>query len=127
MTANEVLAHRDAFVLVDVREPRELAVSTIPGALTRDEFEARKAELKAKGATIVPYCTIGYRSGLYTEELREQGFEAKNLEGSLLSWTWAGGPLVHDDEPTKRVHVYGPQWNLVAEGYEGVWGASADR
>lgn len=107
-------------VLVDARSEEERAVSTIPGAISRQEFERLREELAAR--EVVTYCTIGYRSGLYTEELVEQGWEARNLAGSILAWTHRGLPLVRPDgTPTRRVHVYGARWNLAAEEYEAVW------
>ena len=122
VTASElaVLLEDDEVVLVDVREANERAVSTIPGALTREQFKARGETLR--GRRVVTYCTIGYRSGLFAEELRGRGFDAWNLAGSILSWTHAGRPLVDDQGGlTHRVHVYGRKWDLAAEGYEAVW------
>lgn len=107
-------------VLVDVREPEERHVSTLPGAISQEEFEAREAELT--GRRVVTYCTIGYRSGLYAQRLRREGWDAVNLEGSILAWTHAAGPLVDPEgHPTRRVHVFGRRWNLAADGYEPVW------
>ncbi|MFP6582982.1 MAG: rhodanese-like domain-containing protein [Candidatus Hydrogenedentota bacterium] len=107
-------------VIVDVREPEEQAVSMIPGAITQQEFEARRDDFESK--RVVAHCTIGYRSGVYVDQLRTEGFDAENLVGSLLLWTHEGLPLEDaDGNPTKRVHVYGKKWNLVAEGYEAVW------
>jgi rhodanese-related sulfurtransferase len=113
------LAGPEPPVVVDVRSDEERDVSTIPGALSREEFEGRQAELS--GREVVTYCTIGYRSGLYTEKLRGQGWNASNLRGSILAWAHAGQALERGGEPTKRVHVYGRSWNLLPEGYEPVW------
>ena len=52
-------AKQPPVVLVDVREPAEYSVSVIPGAITRDEFESRRDELR--GARVVAYCTVGGR------------------------------------------------------------------
>jgi len=110
---------RDDVVFVDVREPAEQAVSMVPGALTDEQFEARKASLRDK--TIVTYCTIGYRSGKLAAELTSQGFTVRNLAGSLLAWTHAGGPLQHEGEPVKALHVYGKRWDLAAQDHRAVW------
>ena len=91
----------------------------IPGAITQKEFEDRADELR--GRTVVTYCTAGYRSGLYARKIQAKGWQVLNLEGSILSWTHAGGPLVNDQGPTKRVHVYNADWSLEAEAYEPVW------
>lgn len=109
----------DDVVLVDVRTPEEQAVSMIPGAVTQEEFEAERE--KYAGLPVVTYCTIGARSGEYAAKLRADGVDVRNLEGSILAWTHAGGELAGPEGPTKKVHVYGKRWNLAAEGYEAVW------
>lgn len=115
----DIMGHEDDYVLVDVRTAEEQAVSMIPGAITQAGYESRRDEF---GDTpVVTYCTIGYRSGLYAKKLRDAGVDAANLEGSVLNWAHAGGDFVHEGQPTKRVHVYGPQWNLLPDGYEGTW------
>jgi sodium/bile acid cotransporter 7 len=122
VSAADLLAGRGpaGAVLVDVREPAERAVSTLPGAVSREAYLADDA--RYAGRPVVVYCTIGYRSGLFAAELRAAGVDATNLAGSLLAWTWAGGPLVDPTgAPTRRVHVYGPAWDLVAPGYEATW------
>ena len=107
-------------VLVDVREKHERDVSMIHGAITKEAFESDPEEHADK--KIVAYCTIGYRSGNYVEELQNRGIEAFNLKGSILAWVNEGLPLTDSaGEETKRVHVYGKKWNLVPGEYEGVW------
>ena len=107
-------------ILIDCRTPDEIAVSIIPGALSKREFEANRAAYKDK--ILVPYCTIGYRSGIFTKQLRDQGMDARNLKGGVLSWALAGRLFVAaDGAETRRVHVYGAKWNLIPAGYEGVY------
>ena len=107
-------------LIVDVREPEERAVSIIPGAVSKEVFETLKADISDE--VIIVHCTIGYRSGKYVERLKGEGIDAFNLKGSILSWVHAGQPVVDPEgNETKRVHVYGEQWNLLPEGYEAVW------
>ncbi len=106
-------------VLVDVRTPEEQAISMLPGAVTQEEFEARLDDYR--DSLVVAYCTIGARSGEYAAKLAAEGLEVRNLEGSILAWTHAGGELEGPDGPTRKVHVYGRRWNLAADGYEAVW------
>eukprot|EP00877_Chromochloris_zofingiensis_P002173 jgi/Chrzof1/11957/Cz06g16020.t1 len=91
----------------------------IPGnTITAEEFEQQQD--KYKDYTVVCYCTAGYRSAKYVEQLIKQGIHAVNLRGSILAWTQAGLPLVDGisrSKPTKRVHVYAPSWALQGEGY----------
>ncbi|MBI1355612.1 MAG: hypothetical protein GC160_14840 [Acidobacteria bacterium] len=113
------LADEDAAVFVDIRTPEEQAVSKIPGALTAEQFESDRESYR--GRLVVAYCTIGARSGKYAKQLQADGFDVRNLEGGVLSWTHAGGPLVDDHGPTPRVHVYGSRWNLASSAYQAVW------
>jgi len=109
-------------VLVDVREPHERRVSMLPGAISQEDFERDRARYRSW--VVVPYCTIGLRSGIYTGTLRNQGFEARNLAGSVLAWAHAGLPFQADGAVTRRVHVYNADWNLLPRGYEPVVSAS---
>jgi rhodanese-related sulfurtransferase len=87
----------------------------IPGAVTKAEYEAN-AERYAD-YRIVPYCTVGVRSGAYTRELRERGIDAVNFDGSILGWVEEGLPLVTPDgESTRRVHTWSKAFG-VPEGY----------
>jgi sodium/bile acid cotransporter 7 len=115
----DLLEDPDGVLLVDVRTEAERAISTIPGAISQSEFEARREDYSDR--TIVAYCTIGVRSSRFAREMKELGLEVANLDGSILAWTHEGGTLVSDGRETTRVHVYGARWDLAAEGYETIW------
>ncbi len=106
-------------VIVDVRSPAEQAVSMISGAITAEQFEADRSA--CAGATIVAYCTIGGRSGVYAHGLQAEGWKVFNLRGAILAWTHGGGELVSAGGPTKKVHVHNRKFALTADGYEDVW------
>ena len=95
----------------------------IEGAITKEDFESRKDNFK--GHKVVAYCTIGYRSGKYVENLKADKFDAWNLKGSILSWTHVGGKLTQegggDTKPTDRVHVFGKDWDLASTEYRSVY------
>jgi len=113
----EVALEADQIVLVDVREPREQAVSMIAGAITREQFE--QARDQYRDTRIVTYCTIGYRSGEYAATLMDEGYDVANLRGSILAWAHEGLPLVGPDhKPTLRAHVFGKRWDLLPSGYQ---------
>ncbi len=121
ITPNQVQVWRAAgrpLVLVDVREPRERQVSTLPGAISQEEFEADPQRYRS--SLVVPYCTIGLRSGLYGQQLQQQGFQVRNLAGSALAWAHADLLFEHQGQPTRRLHVYSPDWNMLPRGYEAV-------
>lgn len=121
MTVQEALRRqRDGdIVLVDVRSPTEQRVSMAEGAITAGEFERRKADLE--GRTVVTYCTVGFRSANLADRLREAGWDAHNLEGSILGWVNHGGTLVGLDGPTRQVHTWSGGFDLLPEGFEAVW------
>lgn len=129
ISVEEVLPHlKDGhFILVDVRKDAEIAVSKIPGAMSVDEFTRLSiSNDQIKSATIVAYCTIGYRSGKFAEKWVTRGFSVRNLEGGILAWAGRSGPLVRRDDTgvlsaTTTVHVYGREWNLLPQGYQSVW------
>ena len=66
------------------------------------------------------YCTIGGRSGHFTQALCARGFDAHNMPGAVLEWSHEGGEFVAADGPTRRVHTHSPKFDLLAEGYESV-------
>lgn len=106
------------FVLVDVRDAAEYSVSVIPGAITKEQFEANRESHRDQ--LIVAYCTVGGRSYLYARKLQQQGFKVANFKPSIIGWCEANHPLVTlDDAPTNRVHVYSRAFT-VPEHYEAV-------
>ena len=106
------------FVVVDVRSDREINVSIIPGAITKAQFEQDAA--KYRGKLVIPYCTIGGRSGAYAKQLVGKGVKVKNYKGSILKWVDAGLPLVTlNGESTNRVHTYSDRYKVPAK-YEQV-------
>ena len=113
------LARTIPYILVDVREKKEMDVSMIPGAITAKEFETNKETYKNK--LIIPYCTIGMRSGKYTDKLVKEGFKAKNLKGGVLAFAHEGFSFINKGEKTKEVHVYGEAWNLLPKAYKGIF------
>jgi len=108
-----------SFVLVDVRSPKETAVSVIPGAIPKEQFEKNAKQFRDR--TVITYCTVGYRSDKYARKLIQQGFTAKNFKGSILGWCRANQPLVTlQGEATNRVHTYSSS-NKVPARYKAVW------
>ncbi len=105
-------------VFVDSREPAEMKVSMLPHAITREEF--LKDPEKYKGKTVVAYCTISYRSGKFAEQMAKQGIPVLNLKGGLLAWVLEGGKVYDSHGETKRIHVYGKEWDYPPEGYESI-------
>jgi len=111
-------------MLVDCRKTSEQAVSRLPGAVVRDDFEAQRDAdpQRFAGRPVVIYCTIGYRSGRYAAALRKQGIDAYNLHGGVLDWAHDGGAfLTPEGADTRDVHVYGRQWSLLPADYDATY------
>lgn len=107
-------------LLVDVRQPAEMAVSVIPGAVPLDSLYRIPVDSRRQ-TPIVVYCTIGMRSGHIVQELSRKGLNAYNLAGGVLSWAAAGKFLKHENSPVKKIHVFSKEWNYLPEGYEAVF------
>lgn len=104
---------------LDIREPKEQAVSMLPGALTQDQFE--QAANGLQGKTVIAYCTISYRSGKYAESSANPQIKIINLRGGILGWVHAGGPVFQNGKEVKKIHVFGSRWNLAPSGIESTY------
>jgi adenylyltransferase/sulfurtransferase len=91
MTVRELKSRQDegkAPIVIDVREPHEVAICRIPGAV-----EIPLAQLAGKLAEfdpsqeIVVHCRSGARSAKAVAMMRARGFSrARNLAGGVLAW-----------------------------------------
>jgi NADPH-dependent 2,4-dienoyl-CoA reductase/sulfur reductase-like enzyme/rhodanese-related sulfurtransferase len=72
--------------LLDVREPMELAVESVPGTVNIPvgQLRARLAELP-RDREIYVICRSGQRAYLATRILLQNGYKAKNVSGGMLS------------------------------------------
>lgn len=124
VSVDKLIGALNRVLFIDVRTPKEREISIIPGSFSKEEFEKklRTEPALTRDRTLVAYCTIGYRSGLYVKELIKRGITAQNLQGGVLSWAEEHQQFVTlDGAPTRKVHVYGKKWNLLPETYEATW------
>jgi hydroxyacylglutathione hydrolase len=87
-TLAERMATVDALVIVDVRNPGEVALGTIPGARTVSlpSLLPRMSELDPQAPTVV-YCAGGYRSAIAASLLRSRGFaDVSDVIGGYTAW-----------------------------------------
>ena len=113
------LLKTDEVVFVDIRKPAEMKVSMLPHAVNQNEFLSHPE--KYTGKTVVGYCTVSYRSGVFAREMAETGVTVRNLEGGILAWTLEGGKVYDENgKETNRIHVYGKKWNYAPAGYKAV-------
>lgn len=85
----EWLERPDRPFLLDVRNPYEVAIASIPGTdklIPLDQLPERINELDSAREMVV-YCRSGVRSGRAVELLKTAGFrKVKNLVGGILRW-----------------------------------------
>jgi molybdopterin/thiamine biosynthesis adenylyltransferase/rhodanese-related sulfurtransferase/molybdopterin converting factor small subunit len=79
---------RAAFVLVDVREPHEIAISSFPDSVKIPLGTiAKNLNRLSTADEIVVHCKSGQRSAKAVQFLREAGFKkVKNLAGGINRW-----------------------------------------
>jgi adenylyltransferase/sulfurtransferase len=78
----------DAPRLIDVREPHEAAICTIPGAelIPAAQFAQQLGDFDLT-QEIVVHCKSGGRSGQAVQMMKARGFtNARNLTGGVLAW-----------------------------------------
>ena len=77
-------------VILDVREPFELAVENVEGAVNipLGQLRARLDELP-RDKMIYVFCRSGQRAYYATRVLLQNGFEVKNISGGMLSRTYS--------------------------------------
>jgi len=104
-TLSRMLADRDAgkrdFQLIDVREPGEYEVVSIPGAVVIPKGRILSGEALddlPREQDLVFHCKSGGRSSEVLESLLAQGYtRVSHLDGGILAW-------VRDVEPAKPVY-----------------------
>jgi rhodanese-related sulfurtransferase len=101
-------------LLLDTRDIDEFNVSHLPNAQHIDPKAPNWSIVSnyPKDASIVVYCSVGYRSAQLAQHLQEQGFSnVWNLEGSIFQWANEGRPLYNSEgKLTTDVHPYTAQW-----------------
>lgn len=105
--------------LLDTREAIEYAVSHMKGALYYGYNKPHQSILDSipKDAIIVTYCSVGYRSGKVSQDLKQEGYkEVYNLYGGLFNWANNNYPIYRKSVSTKEIHGYNAVWSKWANG-----------
>jgi len=93
---NERLRRGERPLILDVREPEEVAIASFPGAthIPMGEIPSRAAELDPGRETVV-ICHHGIRSAQVAMYLARLGFErVSNLSGGIDLWSVTVDPAV---------------------------------
>lgn len=87
----------EGVTLLDVREDDEWAAGHAPNAvhIPMGELAGRLNELPADDEVYV-ICRSGGRSARVTAYLNANGWDAKNVDGGMQSWSVAGRPMTAD-------------------------------
>jgi sulfur-carrier protein adenylyltransferase/sulfurtransferase len=86
----------DDFLLIDVREPHEYQICSIPTAklIPLGDLAKRMNELDS-AQEIVAHCKSGVRSGKAVDFLKQAGFKkVRNMKGGILAWSDKVDPRV---------------------------------
>lgn len=98
MNPQTLACEQDRFQIVDVRHVNEWQAGHIDGALhiPEDDLLDRLTDLD-HDRPVVTVCRSGTRSARAADVLRQEGFEAQNLDGGMEAWARAGLPFQASD------------------------------
>lgn len=111
------LMNQQSIYLFDARPETEFKISRIPGAIQvgYESFSVDSISSDIpKEATIIVYCSVGYRSEKVGEQLADAGFKnVSNLFGGIFEWVNQGKPVETPvGIPTDSVHAYNKKWGI---------------
>ena len=81
-------------LLLDVRQPVEVAATAVPGAINipLTELSRRMAELPPD-QPILTICRSAHRSPIAARRLAKAGFDVTDVAGGVTAWEKAGLPI----------------------------------
>ena len=100
-------------IFLDARETKEYEMSHIKNSIHigYDDFDKKNLKNVDKNATVVIYCSVGYRSGKIGKQLREMGYTSVfNLYGGLFDWANNGNKVYKNSVEVQAVHPYNKKW-----------------
>jgi rhodanese-related sulfurtransferase len=110
----ELIESKKDIFLLDTREPSEYKVSHLKNAIPvgYNNFKMKLLAGIPKDATIVVYCSVGYRSELIGEKLLKAGYRNTfNLYGGIFEWVNTNSQIVDlSDNLTSKIHPYDKEW-----------------
>jgi rhodanese-related sulfurtransferase len=94
MHPKEAFEQRDSFRFLDVRENFEFDGGHVADSIHLPLMQLPQAlDSLDKEAKWVVVCHIGQRSEMAARFLKQNGYDAQNLEGGLEAWTAEGLPI----------------------------------
>ncbi len=123
----QILASKDSnqVVIFDVREPEEYKMShvrkavNISSEISESDF-ARLYGTAIKGKLVVFYCSVGYRSSICLERLKNvfkqyNAVQIANLLGGIFRWYNEGNLVVNAKGQTNDMHPYNQHWGKLVQ------------
>lgn len=105
--------------VLDTREEEEFNVSHLKNArhVGYFWFDMRKIYDIPPDATVVLYCSAGYRSEKIGEKLIDAGYKSvHNLYGGIFEWVNERNPVYkQNDVQTSEIHTYDKEWSRWVE------------
>ncbi len=117
------MKHSKIYVL-DAREKKEYNISHLRAAkwVGYNDFEIKRVQKIPQNATLIVYCSIGYRSEKIGEKLKANGYtKVYNLYGGIFEWTNKGYRVISHGRTTKEVHAYNTSWGKWVEKAQKVY------
>lgn len=101
------------YTILDTRAKSEFDISHIPGAIfVGPDLILENLAKVSKEKPIVVYCSVGYRSEKFGEQLIENGFsDVSNLYGGIFEWVNEDNELSKlSGGGTEVIHTYNSAW-----------------
>ena len=103
VSVEQAADQRTSVMMLDVREPGEVANGRVPGSLNVPrgmleakadlEYPNREARLADRAQPIIIYCATGGRSALAADALQQMGFtNVTSMAGGFNAWLEKGLP-----------------------------------
>ena len=106
-------------VFVDVRSNEERSVSSLPDAISLNDFQ--KHQTKGTDVIYVFYCDLGHRSAALVQKYQKQNISVGLLSGGIQNWVHHKGQVFNEHKAVKKIHIYAPKWDLLPADYEKVF------
>jgi rhodanese-related sulfurtransferase len=117
ISVEELAGHKNEYILLDTREPKEYNVSHLKNAIYvgYDAFnmDSVNKQIQNKNDKIVVYCTIGIRSETIGIKLKKAGYpNVNNLFGGIFEWKNQNLQVYNiSGNETENVHTYSQTWS----------------
>ena len=86
----------DGTVFFDVRDPNEVNLGRIPGAvhISRGNVETKVEAVIPRDAHVVVYCASGNRSVFVADVMQQMGYaDVQSMAGGFKGWIESGGDV----------------------------------